>query len=95
MNRAGQTQAGKLRRYLANALGQFRRVDEPNASSQLGAIDNPNQWSGYTYDLLNNLIIVNQGEQSRSFTYDSLSRLKSATNPESGESPMVTIRTVI
>ena len=77
-------QALKERRSITNALGQLKRVDEPNASNQLGAVDNPNQWTGYTYDLLNNLITVNQGEQPRSFTYDALSRLKSATNPESG-----------
>jgi RHS repeat-associated protein len=33
---------------------------------------------------LNNLITVNQGVQTRSFVYDSLSRLKQASNPESG-----------
>ena len=77
-------QAGKLRRSITNALGQLKRVDEPNDSNQLGAIDNPNQYTAYSYDILNNLITVNQGVQTRIFVYDALSRLKQATNPESG-----------
>ena len=45
----------------------------------------------YTYDTLNNLINVNQtggtgssGARTRAFSYDSLSRLITATNPETG-----------
>ena len=38
----------------------------------------------YAYDVLANLKTVTQGAQTRSFTYDSLSRLKTAVNPESG-----------
>ncbi len=37
-----------------------------------------------TYDALNNLLSMTQGIQTRSFTFDSLSRLISATNPENG-----------
>src|SRR5690606_17306461 len=76
-------QAGKLRRSITNGIGQLTRVDEPNASNQLGAVDNPNQYTAYSYDLLNNLTTVNQGVQTRTFSYDNLSRLKSAVNPES------------
>ncbi|HMM81493.1 MAG TPA: RHS repeat-associated core domain-containing protein [Pyrinomonadaceae bacterium] len=77
-------QAGKLRRSITNALGQLVRVDEPNSSSQLGSVSSPNQDTSYAYDTLNNLTGVTQGSQSRSFSYSSLSRLISATNPESG-----------
>lgn len=77
-------QAGKLRRSVTNALGQLIRVDEPNSSNQLGTIGSPNQPTYYSYDTLNNLTTVTQGAQTRTFTYDALSRLKSATNPESG-----------
>src|SRR5690606_2883796 len=77
-------QAGKLRRSITNALGHLKRVDEPNDAGQLGGVDSPNQKTVYTYDLLNNLITVSQGVQTRSFSYDALSRLTSATNPESG-----------
>jgi RHS repeat-associated protein len=39
----------------------------------------------YDYDILDNLLQVNQsGVAPRTFAYDSLSRLKQATNPESG-----------
>ena len=91
-------QAEKLRRSITNALGHLTRVDEPNNAGQLGAIDVPNQPTLYTYDPLNNLSTVQQNgtgteqcgpsggtcAQTRTFLYDSLSRLKSATNPESG-----------
>jgi RHS repeat-associated protein len=40
--------------------------------------------TSYNYDALNNLIAVSQGVQPRTFVFDSLSRLTSATNPESG-----------
>ena len=51
--------------------------------------------TSYAYDTLNDLTLVCQGAalvsglcpsgtQSRAFVYDSLARLKSATNPESG-----------
>jgi RHS repeat-associated protein len=85
-------QAEKPRRSITNALGQLIRVDEPdvNNNNQLGSIDAPNQPTYYLYDTLNDLTTVKQGGtfaqpvQTRSFVYDSLSRLKSANNPESG-----------
>ena len=40
--------------------------------------------TSYSYDALDNLVGVNQSGQMRSFTYDSLRRLQTATNPESG-----------
>lgn len=91
-------QAGKKRRSITNALGQLIRVDEPDNSGSLGTASSPNQPTNYTYDVLNNLLTVSQVgttneqcggttsncTQSRTFVYDSLSRLKSASNPESG-----------
>ncbi len=77
-------QAGKQRRSITNALGQLSRIDEPNDVGQLGDILNPTQPTFYGYDTLNNLTAVQQGEQTRSFVYDSLSRLKQVQNPESG-----------
>lgn len=77
-------QAGKQRRSVTNALGHLIRVDEPNDVGQLGAISSPNQKTEYEYDVLNNLKIVTQGVQTRTFLYDSISRLKEAANPESG-----------
>ncbi len=93
-------QAEKQRRSITNALGQLIRVDEPDTSSttgNLGSIASPNQPTVYSYDTLNNLIgVLQEGDtatecggasscsQTRSFNYDALSRLRSATNPESG-----------
>ncbi|MBK8150717.1 MAG: RHS repeat protein [Acidobacteria bacterium] len=91
-------QAGAMRRSVTDALGHLVRVDEPNSAGQLGDVSNPNQPTNYAYDALNNLLQVQQNGttaeqcgtsavpcfQTRSFVYDSLSRLLSAQNPESG-----------
>ena len=47
-------------------------------------MDSPAHATDYCYDALDNLTRVIQGRQRRRFTYDSLSRLTQATNPESG-----------
>ena len=77
-------QTGKQRRSITNGLGQLVRVDEPNDAGALGTIASPNQATAYSYDTLGNLVTVVQGVQTRTFQYDSLSRLKQAVNPESG-----------
>jgi YD repeat-containing protein len=77
-------QAGKLRRSITDALGRLKRVDEPNSSNSLGDVSTPNQPTSYSYDVLDNLTGVSQGVQTRTFAYDSLKRLTSATNPENG-----------
>ena len=60
-------------------------MDEPTGSPPaLGTVGSPNQGTSYTYNALDNLIRVTQGSQTRTFAYDSLSRLASAANPESG-----------
>lgn len=77
-------QALTRRRSVVDGLGRLVRVDEPDKSS--GALDdangNPVQPTSYTYDALGNLTQVTQGVQSRTFVYNSLSRLTTATNPE-------------
>jgi RHS repeat-associated protein len=77
-------QVGKVRRSKTNSLGQLVRVDEPNSSNSLGSTASPEQASSYAYDVFGNLTTVTQGSQTRSFTYDSLSRLRTAINPENG-----------
>jgi RHS repeat-associated protein len=68
-------QAGKQRKSVVNGLGRLVKVFEDPGSS--------NFETDYTYDALGNLLQVDQGsQQHRFFTYDSLSRLKTATNPE-------------
>ena len=76
--------AGKKRRRLLDGLGRLVRVDEPNSSGELGAVGSPNQATSYSYNALDNLTRVTQGTQTRTFAYDSLSRLTQARNPESG-----------
>ena len=49
----------------------------------------PDLWSSsvsttYTYDPLNHLVGVNQGSQTRSYTYDGMGRLTGSTTPEAG-----------
>ncbi len=77
-------QAGKKRRSVTNALGQLVRVDEPDDAGQLGSITAPHQPTFYSYDALGNLTEIVQGGQTRTFTYSSMSRLLTSTNPESG-----------
>jgi RHS repeat-associated protein len=69
-------QAGKRRRSETDALGRLIKVTEDPG--------NLNYETYYSYDALDNLRLVTQGAQTRTFAYDSLSRLTSATNPESG-----------
>ena len=77
-------QAGKVRRTMVDALGRLRRIDEPDGGGSLGTTASPVQPTSYGYDVFGNLLSVTQGSQARTFTYDSLSRLRSAVNPESG-----------
>jgi RHS repeat-associated protein len=69
-------QASKSRKSVSDALGRFTSVYEDPAGL--------NYQTSYTYDVLNNLTQVSQGSQTRTFACDSLKRLTSATNPESG-----------
>jgi RHS repeat-associated protein len=77
-------QAGKVRRSMLDALGRLLRVDEPDDTNNLGSTASPVLPTNYTYDVLSNLTAVTQGSQTRTFTYDSLSHLRTAVNPESG-----------
>ena len=71
-------QAGKKRKSVTDALGRLVQVYEaPNDSTY-------NHLTNYSYDILDDLTTVNQGSQTRTLVYDSLKRLKSATDPESG-----------
>jgi RHS repeat-associated protein len=73
------------RRSLTDGAGRLVRVDEPDGNGNLGAVTAPAQATNYVYDALDNLMSVTQGTQPpRTFGYDSLKRLTSANNPESG-----------
>jgi RHS repeat-associated protein len=69
-------QAGKQRKSVTDGLGRLIEIYENPASL--------NYLTSYTYDTLDNLTGVAQGSQTRTFAYDSLKRLTSAINPESG-----------
>lgn len=75
-------QAGEVRRSLLDGVGRLIRADEPDSNNNLGSVTSPVQPTSYFYDALGNLTVVQQGGQQRIFTYDSLSRLTSAKNPE-------------
>ena len=67
-----------VRDEVRDALGRLTEVTEDPGAGNL-AYD-----TAYTYDPLDNLLTVTQDIQTRRFVYSSLSRLRSATNPESG-----------
>jgi RHS repeat-associated protein len=72
-------QAGKQRKSVVDGLGRLKTVFEDPGDTNQGKL---NFETDYTYDALGNLLQVDQGSQHRFFTYDSLSRLKTAKNPE-------------
>jgi RHS repeat-associated protein len=69
-------QASKARKSVSDAFGRLVTIYEDPSGL--------NYQTGYNYDVLDDLLTVSQGAQTRSFVYDSLKRLSSATNPESG-----------
>jgi RHS repeat-associated protein len=71
-----EDQAGKKRQRETDPFGNLIRVTEDPGGLNCA--------TNYFYDALNKLRQVKQGSQTRTFAYDSMSRLISATNPESG-----------
>lgn len=71
----------------SDSFGRLTEVMEPNGSSQTASME-----TDYAYNMLNDLLSVTQwggqknsaGARGRSFSYDSLSRLQTAANPETG-----------
>jgi RHS repeat-associated protein len=63
----------------------FSRTFTYNGLDQLTLVSEAGIYTtGYTYDALNDLLTVTQGGQVRTFDYDSVGRMTSASNPESG-----------
>jgi RHS repeat-associated protein len=66
--------AGNSKKLVSDALGRLTDVYEDSSGSNFHT----------QYSTSNNVMTVNQGGQTRAFTYDTLGRLISAQNPESG-----------
>ncbi len=87
-------EAGNQWQRTSDALGRLTKVLEPDPSSNALTLE-----TDYTYDALNNLLSVNQKGGSgdtprvRTFTYDSLSRLICASNPENSSAACPTSAT--
>ena len=75
--------AGKARKQSSDVLGRLVTVvEDPSVVTPPYA--GLNYTTTYNYDILGNLTQVTQGSQTRTFSYSSLGRLLTATNPESG-----------
>lgn len=77
----------RTRQSTTDALGRLTQVVEPNPIT--GSLTSGSYTTNYIYDALDNMHSVNQvgdgsAPRTRSFVYDSLSRLTSSSNPESG-----------
>ena len=83
----------KRRQSEYNSIGQLTSVCEVTSLTGSGTCGQTTSatgyWTKYTYDALGDLLTVTQNAQgastqSRSYTYDQLSRMTSETNPETG-----------
>jgi RHS repeat-associated protein len=83
----------KRRELEYDAMGRLKSVCEITSASGSGTCAQSSSqtgyWTQYTYDVLDNLTGVSQNSQgspsqSRSYTYDGLSRMTQEVNPESG-----------
>jgi YD repeat-containing protein len=63
---------------------QVTRTSQSDGAGRLAQVTDGTGVTVYSYDALDDLTGVTQGSQTRSFVYDSLGRLGTAANPESG-----------
>ena len=71
-------EAGKKSQKWVNGFGSTMEVDEPDSSNAMTVA------TCYAYDVLQNNTQIVEGSQTRSYTFDGISRMISATEPESG-----------
>ncbi|MFZ1971656.1 MAG: RHS repeat-associated core domain-containing protein [Candidatus Acidiferrales bacterium] len=87
-------QAAHWRRSKTDGLGRLVEVDEPNSLTATVNVcpgtGEPIWITTYSYDALNDLTkAVQGGSHTRTFIYDSLKRLTSSANPETGTTPVL------
>lgn len=70
----------KQRKSVIDAAGRLTSVYEPDPSNG----NSLTLQTSYTYSVLDELTQITQGSQTRSYVYDALGRLNSATTPEAG-----------
>jgi RHS repeat-associated protein len=71
--------AGKQRKSKSDGLGRLKNLYEPDASNAL------TQNTDYTYSVLDGLLTVTQGVQTRTYTYDDLGHVLTVKTPESNQ----------
>jgi RHS repeat-associated protein len=69
-------EATKRREVWTDGFGRTIEADEPDSSGNLTS------YTCYSYDALGNLLQIVHGTQTRTYAYDTLSRVKSVTIPE-------------
>ncbi|MGA8492837.1 MAG: hypothetical protein WB711_20615, partial [Terriglobales bacterium] len=91
IQRAYQTDGLGRLQYVCDGIGAVTQANNASPSTCTGVDGSPSGFLAiYGYDALNNLTSASVGAysgysgQTRSFTYDGLSRMLTSTNPESG-----------
>jgi RHS repeat-associated protein len=83
-------QAGKVKRQKIDALARIVRVDEPDNNGSLGPVDTPTQPTSYTFNVLGQIVQVDQGQQHRYFRYDAMGRMTHERQIEAKAFPFTT-----
>lgn len=73
-------ESARKRQVWTDGFGRIIETDEPDPVT--GNLSSSSPSTCHKYDLLNNLTQLIQGSQTRTYAYDALSRLTSATTPE-------------